>query len=285
MTTGQRIEQADIMLIGGSGTWAAHFPEEIPEPGVHVASTGHRFETPYGPTAPLKLLEVECDDGTRRRCWRVPMHGLQPGVPERNLEQAEAIFWVAAEAGVRKILVDGSVGGINTMLEVGDIVVPHDFIDRRTRTTRAFQGDVQVRMRQALCPSLRADLIEAAEGLYRRVMRRSVYIAAEGPRFESPAEIAMFRQWGADIVGQTLTPEVYLARAIGACIGGVYIVSNPAEDPDTPWTLDDMRTFYRTCAPTMGQVTLRALKRLRLHAPCGCGNLRTTSLADLLKDR
>ena len=213
------------------------------------------------------------------------MHGWQVGVPERNLEHAEAIFWVAAEAGVRKILVDGSGGGINTMLEVGDVVVPHDFIDRRTRTSRAFQGDVQIRLRQALCPALRADLIETAEGLYRRVMHRGVYITTEGPRFESPAEIAMYRQWGADLVGHTLTPEVYLARAIGACIGGIYIISNRAEDDDTPWTLDDLRAFYRACAPTMGQVTLRALKRMRLDAPCGCYDLRSVTLADLLKDR
>lgn len=51
---------------------------------------------------------------------------------------------------------------------------------------------------------------------------------------------------------------------------------------------DRLRTIgadYRDCAPTMGQLTLRALKRLHLDASCGCNELRSATLSDLLKDR
>ena len=43
----------------------------------------------------------------------------------------------------------------------------------------------------------------------------------DGRHFESPAEIAMLNGH-ADIVGQSICPEVYLAREIGACYAGLY---------------------------------------------------------------
>lgn len=46
-----------------------------------------------------------------------------------------------------------------------------------------------------------------------------VYAVTDGRHFESPAEVAMLKGH-ADIVGQSLCPEVYLAREISVCYAG-----------------------------------------------------------------
>jgi 5'-methylthioadenosine phosphorylase len=45
----------------------------------------------------------------------------------------------------------------------------------------------------------------------------------------------MFCSWNADIVGQGITPEVYLAREIGACYSGIYMVVYHAEGIIRDW--------------------------------------------------
>ncbi len=55
-----------------------------------------------------------------------------------------------------------------------------------------------------------------------------VYICTEGPRFETRAEIAMFAQWGADIVGMTGVPEVALAAELEMNYASICIVTNYA---------------------------------------------------------
>jgi len=54
-----------------------------------------------------------------------------------------------------------------------------------------------------------------------------VYVCAEGPHLESPAQIRMMRQFG-DVVGMTGYPEVVLARELGLCYASLCIVTNEA---------------------------------------------------------
>ncbi|MBE0697938.1 MAG: S-methyl-5'-thioadenosine phosphorylase, partial [Anaerolineaceae bacterium] len=41
-----------------------------------------------------------------------------------------------------------------------------------------------------------------------------VYVATNGPRFETPAEIRMYAKLGGDVVGMTGVPEIVLAREL-----------------------------------------------------------------------
>ena len=54
-----------------------------------------------------------------------------------------------------------------------------------------------------------------------------VYVCAEGPHLESPAQIRMMRQFG-DVVGMTGYPEVVLAKELGLCYASLCIVTNEA---------------------------------------------------------
>ncbi len=49
-----------------------------------------------------------------------------------------------------------------------------------------------------------------------------------GPQYETPAEIRMLRQLGADLVGMSTVHEVIAARHLGAEVFGVSLVTNLA---------------------------------------------------------
>ncbi len=274
---GLGIPKAQLAHIGGSGTWASVFPEDCHMEGVKVVEKGLEFETPYGTTVPMKLLELDgsvCLDGKTKRVLTVPFHGWHsPDMADGGPEQ---IFWVFEQAGVRQIVVEGSGGGINHLLDVGDVVIPEDFMDFKKTSTSEFVRGRLIRMRDPLCPTLSQTLHSALQGEgYGRVFRRAVYAVTEGPRFESAAEIRGMKSWGADIVGLTLSPEVYLARAIGACIAGVYIVSNHAEGQVGEWEGGSIYDVYRDCAPKIGRAVLRTLMETDSVKTCACDSYRT----------
>jgi len=70
--------------------------------------------------------------------------------------------------------------------------------------------------------------MKASEQLGFAVKNGACYVCTEGPRFETPAEIRMFKQLGADLVGMTSVPEVVLARELGMCYASIGMVTNEA---------------------------------------------------------
>jgi xanthosine phosphorylase len=46
--------------------------------------------------------------------------------------------------------------------------------------------------------------------------------------FETPAEIRAFKQWGADVVGMSVVPDVILARHCGMRVACLTVVTNLA---------------------------------------------------------
>jgi len=270
----QEIPKVQYAVIGGSGTWACDFPEDIGMEGVKVLQRDMEFETPFGVTVPFKLCSLQGKDGEERKFLTVPFHGFQGLAPHNN--PSEQIFWVFQQAGVKFILAEGSGGSINPLLEPGDIVIPHDFIDMTKRRSHIHEfTDKVIRMAKPLCTDLRATLYKHADQEYRRVFQRGVYVTTEAPRFESESEIQMLRDARGDLAAHTLCPEVYLARAIGAHYAGLYIVSNYGEGVNTAWKGESIFDWYHSCALPIGRIMLRTLADIEPEAACECMSFRT----------
>jgi purine-nucleoside phosphorylase len=59
-------------------------------------------------------------------------------------------------------------------------------------------------------------------------LHNGVYLAVQGPSYETPAEIYSFRTIGADLVGMSTVPEVIAARHSEIRVLGISCVTNMA---------------------------------------------------------
>ena len=261
-------------IIGGSSTCSIRFPADLHDAAVKVLEENRIFNTPFGESPPFTLFELD-----REPVIACRMHGWRSGVPRGRASQQ--IFWVMKEAGVHTILTEGGVGSLREDLNPGDLVIPHDYIDLSLRKDVSLSDDYLLIMRDPLCPRLRSELIAGAEQVMpgRKVLGEAVYAVTEGRHFESRAEIRLFSQWQITVVGQSLAPEVYLAREIGACYAGVYLVVNYAEGVAGNWSHDVLHNLFYSEAQTMGQILIRSLKNI-INSPgaCSCASLRKSSL-------
>ncbi len=134
-------------------------------------------------------------------------------------------------------------------------------------------------MRDPVCETGRAALLEAARTLApaRRLFTRGTYVVTEGPRFESPAEVRHLQTLG-DVVGQSFCPEVWLARDIGACYAGIYLVVNYAEGVVQEWEHEVLATMFREDSGLIARIVLAALATLPDDDACHCRELRKPTL-------
>jgi purine-nucleoside phosphorylase len=70
--------------------------------------------------------------------------------------------------------------------------------------------------------------LDAAANELDIVLASGVYAGLPGPSYETPAEIAMLARFGADAVGMSTVAEVLAARASGARVAGVSLITNYA---------------------------------------------------------
>lgn len=59
-------------------------------------------------------------------------------------------------------------------------------------------------------------------------LKEGVYLQCSGPQFETPAEIRMFKMWGADAVGMSTAVETIAARHCGLKVLGLSFIANYA---------------------------------------------------------
>ena len=278
----QLIPRADFGVCGGSGSLSFDFPAALDDERVEVLATDLVFETPFGRSPAFTHFSVEGAQGSRQ-ALAVKMHGWRRGV-KRGDASLQA-FWVLHEAGVRKVLADGGVGTLNHLLDPRDVVIPNDFIDLTVKQDIYVRGDHLLIMRQPICPDLASHLYLGASESFPRVFKRGTYLVTDGPRFESVAEVDYMRRLGGDVIGQSLAPEVFLARDIGACYAGIYIVVNYGEGVVREWEHDELKAVFFEESETIARIVLDAIADADLAAPCGCMDFRKPSLLGIPDER
>jgi 5'-methylthioadenosine phosphorylase len=80
------------------------------------------------------------------------------------------------------------------------------------------------------------------------------------------------------VIGQSLCPEIYLAREIGACYAGIYLIVNRAEGVGTDWSHKELRDIFYKEAINVGKIIIESLGQIKQKKVCQCAKLRKKTL-------
>ncbi len=160
----------------------------------------------------------------------LPRHGSLHHIPPHRINY-RANIWGFRELGVKRIISVGATGGISKEMKPGALVLLDQIIDRTNGREATFYDEnevVHIDFTEPFCPDLRKTLRASASQTDIHVMGTGTYIAVNGPRLETAAEIREFSLIGADVVGMTGMPEAALARELEICFAGLAVVTNVA---------------------------------------------------------
>jgi len=268
-----KIPKANLAFIGGSSTYSIKFPEDLKLPGVKVLE-GKVFSTPFGDSPEFKLFKIDGE-----LVHTVRMHGWLAGIS--RADASRQIFWVLEKAGVKTILAEGGVGAIRKDLELSHFIIPDDYIDLSLRRDIHLSDKYLLIMRDPICPELSKLLSKTSNRLFpEKQVSRGIYVVTDGRHFESRAEVKVIASLGGDVIGQSLCPEVYLAREIGACYSGIYLVVNRAEGVGPDWSHKELKHIFYQEAINVGKIIVESLRRIKKkrRKDCQCSKLRKKTL-------
>ncbi|MBQ5983864.1 MAG: purine-nucleoside phosphorylase [Bacteroidales bacterium] len=135
--------------------------------------------------------------------------------------------------GIRYLFVSNAAGGVNYDLNIGDIMIIKDHINRLPNPLIGSNleefGPRFPDMTRPYDPKLIALAKETAAEMGIEV-KEGVYLGGTGPSYETPAEYKFFRLSGGDAVGMSTIPEVIIARHAGIPVFGMSVITNEAHD-------------------------------------------------------
>ncbi|HNM85572.1 MAG TPA: purine-nucleoside phosphorylase, partial [Mycobacterium sp.] len=162
----------------------------------------------------------------------------------------------ACAAGVHTVILTNAAGGLRPEYRVGEPVLISDHLNLTARSPLV--GPRFVDLVDAYSPALRALAREVDPTL-----AEGVYAGLPGPHYETPAEIRMLRTLGADLVGMSTVHETIAARAEGAAVLGLSLVTNLAAGmTGEPLSHDEVLEAGRASAAKMGTLLAAVIARL-----------------------
>jgi len=252
------LRKVEIAIIGGTGL------EALLKDTKQI-----RVGTPYGLPPPISVGNID-----EKTVAFLPRHGVNHSVPPHRVNYRANVY-ALHEIGVERIAATNAVGAINVDLKPGDLVIPHDLIDFTKQRQLTFYDDAPVThvdVSQPYCPEIRDILIEKTRESGVRVWDRAVLVCTEGPHYETPAEIEMFRRLGCDVVGMTGTPEAVLARELEVCYATMCFVSNLAAGMQRRLTAKEVVEMAEQKLPIIQQILRETVKHLPKDRRCPCAH-------------
>ena len=161
----------------------------------------------------------------------------------------------ACAAGAGIVVLTNAAGGVRPDMTVGQPVLISDHLNLTARSPLV--GAQFVDLTDAYAPRLRQLAREADPQL-----TEGVYAGLPGPHYETPAEVRMLRKLGADMVGMSTVHETIAARAAGAEVLGVSLVTNLAAGiTGQPLSHDEVLAAGAASASRMGALLADVISR------------------------
>jgi 5'-methylthioadenosine phosphorylase len=249
-----------IGIIGGTGFYEARIFNEEKE----ITTS-----TPYGP------VNLKTGEYKGRDVVFLTRHGARHTVPP-HLVNYRANIWALREIGVEKVIATAAVGSLQMDMKPGEIVLIDQFLDfTKSRIQTFFEGDesgvLHVDVTTPYCPGLRDEICRSADSIQVPLHNGGTYVCTEGPRYETPAEIRMFRNMGGDVVGMTSVPEVVLAKEAALCYATIALVTNYAAGISAqPLSHHEVFAAMSAAEGVLRRIILSVLENVSESRPCSC---------------
>jgi purine-nucleoside phosphorylase len=168
--------------------------------------------------------------------------------------------------GVEKLMVSNASGGVNPDFEVGDIMIITDHINFMPEHPLRGENDSRfgprfVDMHEPYDLEMISVMKEVAAEKNTEV-RLGVYLALQGPTFETPAEYRMVRLVGADAVGMSTVPEVIVAKHMNMkCFGLSVITDLGIEGKIEPVSHEAVQEAARGSEEKLNDLVLEFIRR------------------------
>ncbi len=146
-----------------------------------------------------------------------------------DMKQVTFPVRVMYELGIKTLFVSNASGGMNPNFKIGDLMLITDHInfmpEHPLHGSNFPTGPRFPDMHEAYDH----ELLNMARSIAKEKGIRTVegvYLATQGPTFETPAEYRMYHIWGADAVGMSTVPEVIVAHHCGIRTFGISIITD-----------------------------------------------------------
>jgi purine-nucleoside phosphorylase len=212
-----------IVLGSGLGGFADDFEEPVAIPYEEIP--GFVRSTAEGHAGRLVIGKIDS----------VPVLAMQGRVHYyEGYSLEEVTFPVRAFKllGIKTLILTNAAGGINVQLTQGALMVISDHLN--LMGVNPLRGPNEERfgprfpdMSAVYSPELQELVVDEAKAIGVEV-RRGIYGALSGPNYETPAEIHLLRNLGADAVGMSTVPEAIVARHMGLEVLGISCITNMA---------------------------------------------------------
>ncbi len=207
----------DLALIGGTGLYRLTDLDRAKR---------HEIVTPWGsPSAPVVTGSI-----ASLQVAFLARHGEDHSIAPHRVNY-RANVWALHSIGARRVIGINAVGGIREDMRPRVVVVPDQLIDYTTGRLASYSDADGAEVRhidfsEPYSPSLRRDILGAAQRASVNAVPNGCYGATQGPRLETRAEIARMRRDGCDLVGMTGMPEAALARELDLEYACIALVAN-----------------------------------------------------------
>ena len=132
--------------------------------------------------------------------------------------------------GIQRLIVSNASGGVNAKYKVGSIVMITDHINMMPEHPLRGHNDSRMgpRFVNMSKPYSEKMLLKAKElaGQLKIEVEEGVYVALQGPTYETLAEYRMVKSIGGDCVGMSTVPEVIVARHMDLETFGLSIITD-----------------------------------------------------------
>ncbi len=244
------VERHDVAVVLGSG-WAAA-AQTLGKPTATLAMSELPGFTP--PSAAGHRGQVHSVLVGDRRV--LVMLGRIHAYEGHDLQHVVHPVRTACAAGVETVVLTNAAGGLRADFSVGQPVLISDHLNLTARSPLI--GAQFVDLVDAYSPRLRALAKDIDPTL-----TEGVYAGLPGPHYETPAEIRMLRTLGADLVGMSTVHETIAARAAGAQVLAVSLVTNLAAGmTGEPLSHAEVLEAGRQSATAMGSLLAAVVARL-----------------------